>query len=90
MHLADTELFIMIYGIVFVKQVTISVRRVRTSKQIFIPQPQERAKPQKHSVYAACGVYGILFSRRGEQMILLFFIISFCPVFCKDGFVLHR
>ena len=23
------------------------------SKQIFIPQPQERAKPQKHSVYAA-------------------------------------
>lgn len=31
MHLADTELFIMIYGIVFVKQVTISVRRVRAS-----------------------------------------------------------
>lgn len=42
----------------------------------FLPLPQELAKPQKHSVYAALPRFWYSFLRCGEQIILLFFIIN--------------
>lgn len=87
MYLTDTELFIMIYGIVFVKQVTISVRRVRASngrQNRFLYRSRRNGQSRKNIVLMRlCGVSSILFSRRGEQIILLFFLLVSVRCFVK-------
>ena len=59
----------------------ISVRRVRASngrQNRFLYRSHRNEQSRKNIVFMRlCGVSGILFSRRGEQIILLFFITAF-------------
>ena len=59
----------------------ISVRRVRASngrQNRFLYRSHRNEQSRKNIVFMRlCGVSGILFSRRGEQIILLFFIIPY-------------